>query len=118
MRETKMNKAISMSKLVPVVMLAMASLFTGTARASAPGITGPPFNLTAAPAYLTQPDGQAVYSWGYGCNGAPAGFAPTAITTGFCNPMQVPGPTLIVKEGATVSVTLTNNLPTAVGNTS
>jgi len=113
-----MNKAISMSKLLPVVMLALASLFTGTARASAPGITGPTFNLTAAPAYLTQPDGQAVYSWGYGCNGAPAGFAPTAITTGFCNPMQVPGPTLIVKEGTTVTVNLTNNLPPSAGNTS
>jgi FtsP/CotA-like multicopper oxidase with cupredoxin domain len=118
MRDTKMNKAISMSKLLPVVMLALASLFTGTARASAPGITGPTFNLTAAPAYLTQPDGQSIYSWGYGCNGAPAGYAPTAITTGFCNPMQVPGPTLIVKEGTTVTVNLTNNLPPSAGNTS
>src|SRR5437016_11094528 len=27
--------------------------------------------------YLNQPDGEAVYSWGYGCNGTPAGFAPT-----------------------------------------
>jgi FtsP/CotA-like multicopper oxidase with cupredoxin domain len=113
-----MKKAISMSKLLPVVILTMASLFTATAYASAPGITGPTFNLTAAPAYLTQPDGQAVYSWGYGCNGAPAGYAPAAINTGFCNPMQVPGPTLIVTEGTTVSVTLTNNLPTAAGNTS
>ena len=73
MRETKMNKAISMSKLVPVVMLALASLFTVTAHASAPGITGPVFNLTAQTAYLTQPDGQAIYSWGYGCKGAPSG---------------------------------------------
>ena len=32
--------------------------------------------------------------------------------------MQVPGPTLIVKEGDTVTVTLTNNLPAAAGNTS
>ncbi len=32
--------------------------------------------------------------------------------------MQVPGPTLIVTEGQTVSVTLTNGLPTAAGNTS
>jgi len=32
--------------------------------------------------------------------------------------MQVPGPTLIVNEGDTVTVTLTNNLPTAAGNTS
>ena len=32
--------------------------------------------------------------------------------------MQVPGPTLIVTEGQTVTVTLTNGLPTAAGNTS
>jgi len=32
--------------------------------------------------------------------------------------MQVPGPTLIVNEGTTVTITLTNNLPTAAGNTS
>jgi FtsP/CotA-like multicopper oxidase with cupredoxin domain len=32
--------------------------------------------------------------------------------------MQVPGPTLIVHEGDSVSVTLTNGLPTAAGNTS
>ncbi len=46
------------------------------AHAAAPGITGPTFNLTAQPAYLNQPDGAAVYSWGYGCNGAPSGFVP------------------------------------------
>jgi FtsP/CotA-like multicopper oxidase with cupredoxin domain len=32
--------------------------------------------------------------------------------------MQVPGPTLIVTEGQTVTVTLTNSLPTSAGNTS
>ena len=32
--------------------------------------------------------------------------------------MQIPGPTLIVTEGQTVSVKLTNNLPTPAGNTS
>src|SRR5258708_37462014 len=32
--------------------------------------------------------------------------------------MQIPGPTLIVTEGQTVTVNLTNNLPVAAGNTS
>jgi FtsP/CotA-like multicopper oxidase with cupredoxin domain len=32
--------------------------------------------------------------------------------------MQVPGPTLVVTEGQAVTVVLTNNLPTAAGNTS
>jgi FtsP/CotA-like multicopper oxidase with cupredoxin domain len=118
MRETNMKKAISMSKLLPVVMLALASLFTATAHASAPGITGPSFRLTAQAAFITQPDGQAIYSWGYGCNGAPTGFAPAAITAPFCNAMQVPGPTLIVTQGQTVTVALTNGLPTSAGNTS
>ncbi|KAA6458798.1 multicopper oxidase family protein [Acidobacteria bacterium AB60] len=93
-----------------------------TARAAAPGITGPVFNLTAQSAYITQPDGQAVYSWGYGCNAAPAGFAPKPkgldLANANCNTMQIPGPTLIVTEGDTVTVNLTNNLPTSVGNTS
>src|SRR6266852_8482211 len=120
MRATKMTKAISMSKLLPVVMMAVASLFTATAHASTPGITGPTFNLSAAPAYLTQPDGAAVYSWGYGCNGAPSGFAPAAIPSAstFCNVMQVPGPTLIVTENTQFTVMLTNQLPSSAGNTS
>jgi FtsP/CotA-like multicopper oxidase with cupredoxin domain len=113
-----MTKTISKSKLLRVVMLALASLFTATAHAAAPGITGPAFRLTAAPAYLTQPDGQAVYSWGYGCNGAPTGYLPAAITNGFCNAMQVPGPTLIVTENTQFTVELTNQLPSAAGNTS
>src|SRR5467141_2065345 len=120
MRETNMKKAISMSKLLPVVMLALVVLFTATAHAAAPGITGPTFRLTAQAAFITQPDGQSIYSWGYGCNGAPSGYAPAAITppsTG-CPTMQIPGPTLIVTQGQAVSVTLTNGLPSAAGNTS
>jgi FtsP/CotA-like multicopper oxidase with cupredoxin domain len=114
---TTINKAISMKRLLPLGLAALGALFTAPAQAAAPGITGPSFNLVANSAYITQPDGQAIYSWGYGCNGAPTGYAPAAIT-GFCNNMQLPGPTLIVTEGQTVTVTLTNNLPAAAGNTS
>jgi FtsP/CotA-like multicopper oxidase with cupredoxin domain len=112
------KKASSMKPLLPAACLALALLGAPAARAAAPGITGPSFRLTAQPAYISQPDGQAVYSWGYGCNGLPAGFAPAAITTASCNSMQVPGPTLIVTEGDVVSVTLLNRLPNAAGNTS
>src|SRR5262249_36070623 len=35
-----------------------------------------------------------------------------------CSTMQVPGPTLIVNEGDTVTVNLANGLPTSAGNTS
>jgi FtsP/CotA-like multicopper oxidase with cupredoxin domain len=105
--------------------LALAGLLAGAAHAAAPGITGaattPAFSLSAAAAYISQPDGTSLYAWGYGCQAAPTGFLPTAIGTAQganCPQMQLPGPTLIVHKGDTVSVTLTNNLPKAAGNTS
>jgi len=118
MRAINMKKAISNTRLrlAPTVVVALS--LTATAYAATPGITGPTFNLTAQTAFLNQPDGSGVYSWGYGCNGTPTGFAPAAITTATCPTMQVPGPTLIVTEGQTVTVNLSNGLPTAAGNTS
>ncbi len=116
MRAMKMKNTISQTRLFLLPMVAVT--LTATAYAAAPGITGPTFNLTAQTAYITQPDGASVYSWGYGCNGTPAGYAPAAITATFCNAMQVPGPTLIVTEGQTVTVNLLNGLPAAAGNTS
>jgi FtsP/CotA-like multicopper oxidase with cupredoxin domain len=117
---TTIKKTISMKRMLP---LGLVALFASMAHAAVPGISGSPstpaFNLTAQPARLTQPDGQSIYSWGYGCvAGSTPSFVPTAITTGFCSTMQVPGPTLVVTEGDTVTVSLTNNLPTAAGNTS
>jgi FtsP/CotA-like multicopper oxidase with cupredoxin domain len=116
MISTEMKKSISLSRLLlaPVMMLVL----TVATRASAPGITGPVFNLTAQTAFLNQPDGTAVYSWGYGCIGAPAGYQPKAIPNATCPSMQVPGPTLIVTEGQAVTVTLLNGLPASAGNTS
>jgi len=113
------NKRI-VRKGCPSGMWAVAVVFllSATGFAAAPGITGPTFNLTAKDAYISQPDGAMLYSWGYGCNGAPGGYAPTAIKATFCNAMQVPGPTLIVTEGQAVTVNLTNQLPTSAGNTS
>lgn len=118
--------ANSRPRLPRRAVLAVACLLAFDARAAAPGITAAPvsgsastFNLTAASAYLSQPDGASVYSWGYGCTaGSTPAFAPAAIVGGTCGTMQVPGPTLIVNQGDTVTVTLTNNLPAAAGNTS
>jgi len=116
MREMTMKKAISNTGrfLAPIALLMWLA---ATAFAAAPGITGPTFNLTAQQAYLNQPDGEAIYSWGYGCSTAPTGFAPT-LPGQNCPSMQVPGPTLIVTEGQSVTVNLLNGLPTAAGNTS
>ena len=115
-RTTKVNPTYRL----PALLAAGSVLLATAAQAAVPGITGPTFNLTAQPAYLNQPDGNQVYSWGYGCNGAPGGFMPSAtLMPGTnCPTMQVPGPTLIVTEGQTVTVNLINQLPTAAGNTS
>ena len=108
-----------------LLRLLLAFVLTGLlspplVRAASPGIKAPgsSFKLTAQASYITQPDGQNVYSWGYGCD--PAGtvsFAPSMPNQN-CPTMQIPGPTLIVTEGDTVSVTLTNGLPAAAGSTS
>jgi FtsP/CotA-like multicopper oxidase with cupredoxin domain len=111
-----MKKAISNTGRL-LASIALLMWLAATAFAAAPGITGPTFNLTAQSAYLNQPDGGAVYSWGYGCNGAPTGFQPTMAGQN-CPTMQVPGPTLIVTEGQMVTVNLVNGLPTVAGNTS
>jgi len=125
MRAMTMKKAILHTQLL---LAAVALLLSVTAHAATPGITdttGTPgtFSLTAQPSYLTQPDGQMIYSWGYGCaSGSTPTFLPTLTRTATCSSMQVPGPTLIVTAPAsgttTITVTLANNLPAAAGNTS
>ena len=121
------NRKPLIARAVRLTALALVSLLALPAQAAAPGITSSApasgtsststFNLTAKAAYTTQPDGASIYSWGYGCSGT-AAFAPSTITGGFCSDMQIPGPTLIVNQGATVTLTLTNNLPAAAGSTS
>ncbi len=109
------------------VALAAAALATVQglpANAAAPGISAgtgasASFALTAQQAYISQPDGQMVYSWGYGCaSTAGLTFLPATDIAGSCGTMQIPGPTLIVTEGQTVTVTLSNGLPASAGNTS
>src|SRR5215468_26705 len=118
MNSLKMAGATSTGRMLSLLAVAATLLAATAANAAAPGITGPAFNLTAQAAYVSQPDGAMVYSWGYGCNGAPSGFAPSTIVGASCSSMQVPGPTLVVHAGDAVTVQLVNNLPTAAGNTS
>src|SRR5271166_2596207 len=120
MSATKMTKSISKTRLF---LAPMVLLLAVTAYAAAPGITGTgtpgSFSLTAQTAFLNQPDGSSVYAWGYGCaTGTTPAFLPQDLNGQNCPTMQVPGPTLIVNEGATVTVTLTNSLPAPAGNTS
>ena len=120
MRAMKTNTLVR--QLLRGATIAAVSLLANAAQAAAPGIVGTSFSLDAAAAHITQPDGSTVYSWGYGCQTAPAAtaFRPVvAIVPGAnCQQMQLPGPTLIVTQGVPVTVTLTNNLPARAGNTS
>jgi FtsP/CotA-like multicopper oxidase with cupredoxin domain len=124
MRPMNMKNATSMTQLFRALVMAATLSLAPAAFAAAPGITSTTgtsgtFNLTAHDAYLNQPDGNAIYSWGYGCvTGSQPAFVPAAIPNANCNIMQVPGPTMVVTEGSTVTINLTNNLPTPVGNTS
>jgi FtsP/CotA-like multicopper oxidase with cupredoxin domain len=56
------------------------------------------FSLTASDGFVSTPDGNSIYMWSYGNS-----------TRGF----QLPGPTLCVTSGKTVTVILHNNLPEA-----
>ncbi len=126
MRPMNMKNATSMTQLFLALVAAVTLSLAPAAFAAAPGIsstagTAGTFNLTAQTAYLNQPDGAAIYSWGYGCvTGSSPTFVPAVkfTFTPTCNTMQVPGPTLVVTEGNPVTINLTNNLPTAAGNTS
>jgi FtsP/CotA-like multicopper oxidase with cupredoxin domain len=117
--------ATSMKRLLPRLLCVgtatAALLLAAAAQAAAPGIKGTSFTLTAKPDYITQPDGQSVYSWGYACTADNGSAAPSTIPAPLtlCNgSMQIPGPTLIVTEGVAFTVTLNNGLPAAAGNTS
>ena len=128
MRPMNMKTVISKRQLLLTMMAAVTLLLTPTAFGAVPGINGTStpgtFALTAQDGYLNQPDGSSVYSWGYGCATAPpaASFLPQPggnnLAGANCPTMQIPGPSMIVTEGQTVTVTLTNNLPAAAGNTS
>ncbi|MEP7203434.1 MAG: multicopper oxidase domain-containing protein [Ilumatobacteraceae bacterium] len=60
------------------------------------------FNLVAADGYISTPDGNGIYNWGYGEAGS--GF-------------QLPGPVLCANTGETVVVNLANQLPVATSIT-
>jgi FtsP/CotA-like multicopper oxidase with cupredoxin domain len=110
-------------------LLKLASVAIGSAaiavsaHAAVHGITGTTsaktFNLTAAAGFMSQPDGARIYAWGYGCESPTQTFLPAqAQATGVCPQMQLPGPTMIVTEGDSVTVRLKNLLPSGAGRTS
>lgn len=90
-------------------LLAAALALAGVhAQAAVVGVSGAlaggtrSFEMFAADGYISMADGVQIYSWGYGATTASGG-------TGL---MQISGPTLLVTQGETVSISFTNNLPT------
>ncbi|HUW62023.1 MAG TPA: multicopper oxidase domain-containing protein [Candidatus Bathyarchaeia archaeon] len=83
--------------------LAMAGLIllavTAGAHAMIDGVTGPDFIFTAKSDYISTPEGGRLFIWGY-ANGS--------------DRAQYPGPTMLVNEGQTVTVTLNNALDVPV----
>ncbi len=83
------EKAICLS--VALVMLLAGSAFGELGTID--GITGPVFELEAKEGWISTAEGGQVYMWGYGEAG---------------KGMQFPGPTLLVKQNQTVTISLTN----------
>jgi FtsP/CotA-like multicopper oxidase with cupredoxin domain len=85
-----------LTALAAAVLLVFGAM---PASAAIDGITGSTFNLTAKTGYISTAEGGSYLAWGY-ANGAGL--------------MQFPGPTLIVNQGAVVTVNLTNTLAVPV----
>lgn len=73
----------------------LAALGAPAVEAGITGVTGPSFELWARSGTIVLGDGNSLVTWGYSTD--PAG-------------MQYPGPTMIVNQGDTVSITLHNGL--------
>lgn len=91
-------------RLLIISTALMLILVAISAQADIKGISGTSFALTARPGNVSLGDGGSIYSWGY--------------SESSNSLMQLPGPTLIVDEGVEITITLTNALPIAAGNTS
>ena len=81
---------------IPLLIICLSVITLSQAEARIDGLTGTAFNLIADKAHISTPDGGSLLFWGFGDASA-------------AKP-QYPGPTLIVNEGDTVTITLTNNL--------
>ncbi len=85
------------TRIQPLILsIVMLLLLPWPAQAKIDGITGPSFNFTVKDGYLTTGEGWYLYFWGF--------------ANGTGEPQYV-GPTMIVNQGDTVVITMTNNLP-------
>lgn len=92
-----------MKKNIILILIFVLNILTIIkANAAIDGVTGTSFNFTAKEGYISTPDGNSIYMWGYALNGGM---------------MQYPGPTLILNKGDTITITLTNELTVPVSIT-
>jgi FtsP/CotA-like multicopper oxidase with cupredoxin domain len=95
-----MNKLLhQLPQLLGMATSLLLLSVANVAWAAIDGISGPVFNLTAKADYISTGDGGSIYAWGY-ANGNGA--------------MQYPGPTMIVNQGDTVTINLSNQLPVPI----
>ncbi len=99
-----MKERTKAARIAGLLMFALTALVvlpvTAAAQAVIPGVQGTTFDLVAKSDSISMPDGKSIFIWGY-ANGAAARA-------------QYPGPTLIVNQGDTINVNLTNTLPVPV----
>ncbi len=105
----KINRKIlqraRVSAVLAGVLMALGSV---GAEAAIDGISGPTFNLTAKVDHISTADGGSVLLWGYADDDDQAGFGTRA---------QYPAPTMIVNQGDTVTINLSNALTASGGST-
>jgi FtsP/CotA-like multicopper oxidase with cupredoxin domain len=110
-----MNWMCKFNSLPAGLMAGLAAVMIGIAAPAAAAVTGwdgeapsaangqaRTFHLTAKQNFISTADGNSHYAWGYSHSAFP---------------MQYPGPTLIVNQGETVKIVLSNTLPVPVSIT-
>lgn len=90
-----MKRSIEYVGILALLGAGLLFPLAGSAHSAIDGLTGSTFDLAAKDGFLTTPDGNSLYTWGYS-DGA--------------NLMQYPGPTLIVNQGDTITVNFKNEL--------
>lgn len=96
-----MNRRIDALRWVPSMCVAAClGAVPAAAGAAIQGVTGTSFELVAQADTISTSDGDSMWMWGF--------------SNGLTARMQYPGPTLIVNQGDTVTVTLRNQLPVPV----
>ncbi|MFT5729041.1 MAG: FtsP/CotA-like multicopper oxidase with cupredoxin domain [Desulforhopalus sp.] len=99
----KIYRGAGVSAVLGGMLLVLGSV---GAQAAIDGIRGTAFNMTAKVDQISTADGGSVLLWGYADDDDKAGFGTRA---------QYPAPTLIVNEGDTVTINLSNGLTVTAG---